>query len=85
MRSFYVIVALILLLVSSVNSSPSVSFPELLAMAESDPQSLMRARAEASRQNLPLNILTKERVMFDAKGVENGKVIYAVFTNLADV
>ncbi len=85
MRSVYIFVALILLSASSANSSPSVSFSGLLAKAESDPQSLIQARAEAERQNLPLNILTKERVMFDAKGIENGKVVYAVFTNLADI
>lgn len=69
----------------TLQSSPKISLNDLLAQAETHPKVWLDARNEAIRQNLPVNILTSDRVMLDAKGIEDGKVVYAVFTNLLDV
>ncbi|MCX7878852.1 MAG: T9SS type A sorting domain-containing protein [Ignavibacteria bacterium] len=75
----------LLFISSSLLSSPYVSFTELLIRSELNPQLVRQARELAIRQALPVNILTSDRVMIDAKGIENGKVVYAVFTNMLDV
>lgn len=70
---------------AGLSAAPKISFSELLERAERDPSIAVTAKQLAIKQGLPVNILTSERKMFDAKGVENGNVVYAVFTNLADV
>ncbi len=68
-----------------LKAAPQISFSDLLERAERDPSISLTAKQLAIKQGLPVNILTSDRKMFDAKGVENGNVVYAVFTNLADV
>lgn len=69
----------------TIYSAPRISFKSLLEQAEFDAAVLKAAKREAVRQSLPVNILTSGRVMMDAKGIEDGKVVYAVFTDLADI
>ncbi len=71
--------------VTALFSSPKTGFKELLENAERDVHVYMDARNTAMHQGLPVNILTANRVMIDAKGIENGKVVYAVLTDLADI
>ncbi len=85
MRKCYIFLFAFLLLSSAANASPIISFEDLLANVENDPALLIAARSEAVSRNLPVNILTSERVMFDVKDIENGRIVYAVFTNLANV
>ena len=85
MRMYYSILLAILLLSSATTASPVISFEDLLAEAESNPSLVIAARSQATRNNLPVNILTSDRIMYDVKGIENGEIVYAVFTNLANV
>ncbi|MBZ0202214.1 MAG: T9SS type A sorting domain-containing protein [Ignavibacteria bacterium] len=86
MKKHCTILALILFtFVLSIYSSPRVSFKDLLEQAETNPNLTVEARSLAVRQNLPVNIMTTTRVMIDAKMIEDGKVVYAVFTNFADI
>ena len=81
-----IIFLLALLIQSSVLiSSPRIGFKDLLEKAERDVQVYRDTRNTATQQGLPVNILTAERVMIDAKGVEDGKIVYAVITDFADV
>lgn len=66
-------------------ASPKTTLKQLLEQAEENPVTYINARSEAIRQGLPVNILTSSRVMIDAKGIENGKIVYAVFTDLLDI
>ncbi|MBV6479283.1 MAG: hypothetical protein HGGPFJEG_02054 [Ignavibacteria bacterium] len=71
--------------VASGNSKPRISFEELLIQSEQYPALVNIARKEALSKNLPVNILTKSGRMIDAKFIEDGRVVYAVFTDLHDV
>lgn len=66
-------------------SAPKINFNELVTLAELNPKVWYEAREEAIRQNIPVNILTPDRVIIDAKGIEDGKVVYAVITNFANI
>lgn len=88
MNSFIKILFTIIFLVSVVNAShsvPCISFEELLEQSELHPDKVTAARKIALSKHLPVNILTLNKTMYDAKGMEDGKVVYAVFTDLADV
>lgn len=81
-----IIIFLVLFFQSSVLfSSPRIGFKDLLEKAERDVQVYRDTRNTALQQGLPVNILTIDRVMIDAKGVEDGKIVYAVITDFADV
>ncbi len=73
------------LLLNLANASPRISFEELLVQSELNPQDVLIIRAEAMRMNLPLNIMSKDNVIADVKGIEDGKPVYAVITDFADV
>jgi hypothetical protein len=79
------LIILLLFITGLVYSSPRISFSDLLKTTEQNPEIWQSARNEAIRQNLPVNILTSARVMMDAKGIEDGKIVYAVITNFADI
>jgi len=78
-------IALLLFSVLIVNSSPRISFKDLLAASELNPQFVLEAKNFAMNKGLPVTVYTIDRVIMDAKAIEDGKVIYAVFTDLLDV
>jgi hypothetical protein len=85
MKTSKIFLFAIMLFATGAYASPKISFHDLLAKSEIDPQSVTISREAAIAAGLPVNILTSGRVMFDAKGIEDNKVVYAVFTDLADV
>ncbi len=66
-------------------SSPKISFNDLLIQSELNPQNVISARSEAVRLQMPVSILTKNKVKYDVMSVENGRPVYAVITNFADI
>jgi Secretion system C-terminal sorting domain len=64
---------------------PRVSFSDLLIQAELNPKTQIDARNLAVSRGLALNILSRDGIMIDAKGIEDGEVVYAVFTDMLDV
>lgn len=85
MKNFTIVLLAILFLTSHIAlSSPQINFNALLEKAERDPASLMKARQKAIELAIPVNILTNTKVMFDVKGIEDGRIVYAVITNFAD-
>jgi len=85
MRKIFLQFAAFLLITINAYSKPSIGFEELLMQSENNPRLVLAARNLAAGKNIPVNILTLNKVMYDVKGIENGKVVYAVFKNLADV
>lgn len=65
-------------------SYPETGFAELLIQAEINPSGIITAREQAVNQGFPVNVLTVNKIMIDAKGIENGKVVYAIISNFAD-
>jgi len=68
-----------------VFASPKIGLNELLIQSELNPQNVISARSEAVRQQLPVSIITKSKIKYDVMSVENGRPVYAVITNFADI
>ena len=67
------------------DSSPGIGFAGLLMQAELNPKSVLEARTLAVNSGYAVNVLSKNNIMIDAKGIENGRVVYAVYKNFTDV
>ncbi|MBS1516938.1 MAG: T9SS type A sorting domain-containing protein [Bacteroidetes bacterium] len=76
-----------LLIVSGGNSfsKPDISFTELVTRAELNPGLMFAAEKLAAKKNIPAAVFTRDNVIIEAKGIENGKVVYSVITNPADI
>lgn len=85
MKTKILIVLLFVIFAVSVNAKPRIGFAELMVLAEQNKQHQQDARELAGRLNQPYSIKTTTGVLIDAKAVENGKVVYAVITNVVDV
>ena len=78
--------ALFILSLSSVSfAGPKISFTELITNAERDAHSVISAKQFAIQNNLPVTILTKNKTVIQALGIENSKVVYSVITNPAEI
>ena len=63
---------------------PNINFYELLISAEENPSMKTEARKVALENNTPWSIYLPEKIFIEALGVENGKPVYAVITNLVN-
>jgi hypothetical protein len=72
---------LILLYVSPIYSTPKSSFQETYTIAEMYPVIEYNAKKLAEKSGQPVIIYLKEKILIEAKGIENGKVVYTVITN----
>ncbi|HAY34279.1 MAG TPA: T9SS type A sorting domain-containing protein [Ignavibacteria bacterium] len=66
-------------------AGPKITFTELIIAAEKDAKLTAAAHQLAAQKNLPVTILTADKVTIDARGIENGNVVYTVITNPADI
>ncbi len=64
-------------------AQPEVRIEDLLMRIEFNPELLKDVRVEALKQNLPMSIYIPYQALIEAKGIENGKIVYAVITNFA--
>jgi hypothetical protein len=74
-----------LLSINFAAASPKINFEQALIQEELNPQNVVNAKAEAIKLNLPLSIVTTDMIRADVKLTENGKPVYAVITNFANV
>jgi hypothetical protein len=79
------LITLLLLISTFIYSSPRISLEELLMQAEINPASRMAARNLAMQQGKAITILCKNTIMIDAKGIEDGRVVYSVFRSFTDI
>lgn len=78
-------ILIILFSVNFLQAAPRISFSELLMQAELNAKAVNDSRNFAISNGLAVNILSKSGIMIDAKGIEDGKVVYAVFKDMLDV
>lgn len=85
----YQLFILIITLIFSVSAfgqdKPSIGFEDLLINAEEDAQILKDARLLTAQLDIPHTIYLPEGVFIEARGIENGKVVYAVIHNIVDI
>lgn len=78
-------ILLIFVSIISVNSKPRISFDELLINAEQNRNLQISAKELAIKNGQPISIITTAGTLIDAKAIEDGKVVYSVITNAADI
>ncbi|MDQ3193766.1 MAG: hypothetical protein M3P82_02075, partial [Bacteroidota bacterium] len=81
---FTILILLILSVTADLVSAPKITFEALLIQAESNPLIVKQARKEAIKLGLPVNILTIDKIMLDVKAIEDERIVYAVFNDLAN-
>ncbi len=85
MKKTFFLILLIFISITSVNSKPRISFEQLLINAEQNRNLQFGARELAIKNGQPISIITTTGVLIDAKAIEDGKVVYSVITNAADI
>ena len=63
--------------------TPTTSFEDLMLTAELNPKVEFEAKQLAEKLGLPISIYLPDGIFINALGIENGKPIYALITNLA--
>jgi hypothetical protein len=66
---------------TSKSYSQNIDFITLLENSERNPLMVIEARKLAGLQNLPVLICVKDKAFIEARGIENGKVIYTIIRN----
>jgi len=85
MTNFTIVICFIFSIFLNIsNAAPKISFENLMIHAELNPQNVIEARLIAVRDQLPINVVTTDNLMIDVKYIENGRPVYAVFTNFAN-
>jgi hypothetical protein len=63
---------------------PNINFNDLLISSEENPHIKLTAREIALKNNIPWSIYLSEKIFIEALGVENGKPVYSVITNMVN-
>ncbi|MCW9066738.1 MAG: hypothetical protein OQJ78_10630, partial [Ignavibacteriaceae bacterium] len=66
-------------------NKPQISFEELIVRAEENPQFLIEARLRTAQLDIPHTIYLPEGKFIQAMGIENNKVVYAIYNNMLDI
>ena len=70
---------------SFAQNKPQITFEELIARAEENPQFLIDARNLTAQYDIPHTIYLPEGIFIQAMGIENDKVVYAIYNNIVDI
>ena len=84
MKIFTVLFSLLLFSFSLAQDHPHITYLDLTIAAEQNSQLLFDARKLADKINLPHTIYTPDGVFIEARGIENGKVVYVIVNDVAD-
>lgn len=85
MNKKYFLILIMFFSIISLNSKPRISFEQLLINNEQNINLQIDARGLAIRNGQPVSIITTAGILIDAKAIEDGKVVYSVITNAADI
>ena len=84
-RLFILIFSLIFTLSASGQDKPSIGFEELITASEENPQMIIQAKLLTAQLDIPHTIYLPEGIFVQALGVENDRVVYAIYHNLVDI
>ena len=65
--------------------NPQIGFIDLIELSEEDYNMVVEARELTALQNIPHTIYLEQGVFIEARGVENGKVVYAIYNDLVNI
>ena len=84
MKLFTFLFTLLLVPFTIAQSQPRINYHNLTVAAEQNGHLIFEARKLAEKMGLPHTIYTPEGVFIEARGIENGKVVYAIVNNISD-
>ena len=84
MKLFTFLFTLLIVSFSFAQNQPKINYLDLTIAAEQNSQLIFDARKLADKLNLPHTIYTPEGVYIEARGIENGRVVYAIVNNISD-
>jgi len=61
---------------------PQIGFEDLLISSEEKNQMIKNARLLTAQQDIPHTIYLPEGIFIEARGIENGRVVYAIYNAL---
>ena len=70
---------------SDLSASPKINFKDLVINAEQNSSLRSEVYSRAKESSQPVSVLTAEGAVIEAKGIEDGKLVYAVITDKADI
>ena len=85
MKLFTTFVVLLSCSVIFAQGQIRISYQDLNIAAEQNPQHIYDARIMADKLGLPHTIYTDNGIFIEARGIENGKILYAIVENLTEV
>jgi len=85
MNIFKVFLVILLVLPTFAQEKPSIGFEELLVSAEENTRIIADARRLTAIEDIPHTIILPEGIFIEAKGIEDGKVVYAIYNDLVDI
>jgi hypothetical protein len=85
MNIFKVFLVILIALPSFAQEGPSIGFEELLVSAEENAGIIADARKLTGIEDIPHTIFLPEGIFIEAKGIEDGKVVYVVYNDLVDI
>jgi hypothetical protein len=85
MNIFKVFLVILITLPAFAQERPSIGFEEVLVSAEEDARIIADARKLTAMEDIPHTIFLPEGIFIEAKGIEDGKVVYAIYNDLIDI
>jgi len=84
-RLFILTLSLIFSISAFGQDKPTTGFEELLIKAEENSQIIMDARILTAQLDIPHTLYLPEGIFIEARGIEDGKVVYAVYNDLVNI
>jgi hypothetical protein len=85
MNIFKVFLVILIALPAFAQERPSIGFEEVLVSAEEDARIIADARNLTAIEDIPHTIFLPEGIFIEAKGIEDGKVVYVIYNDLVDI
>jgi len=85
MNIFKFLLAFMITMPALAQEKPLIGFEELIVLAEDNAQLIADARELTATEDIPHTIYLPESIFIEAKGIEDDKVVYAVFNDLVDI
>jgi len=85
MNFFKAFLMILIVIPAFAQEKPSIAFEELITSAEENAVLITDARKLTGIRDIPHTIYLPEGIFIEAKGIENGKVVYAIYNDLIDI
>lgn len=85
MNIFKAFLMILIAIPAFAQEKPSIAFEELITSAEENAVLITDARKLTGIRDIPHSIYLPEGIFIEAKGIENGKVVYAIYNDLIDI